>query len=332
MPQNNNYFKIGFFTIIGIGLFMAGLLAFGLMDSMFQERIECVTFFDRSVQGLSRDSSVQIRGFRVGRVTSVSLASLDNTSGQPGVKVIFEIDPRVLIGDTMGLEEEQARAYLVSQTEKGLRAVLSFQGITGISFLDLDFQDASSSRQSNYAEAMQKLAKARDMVYIPSGPGQIMEISESVTALVKSLSDIDFGGMAKDVAKMVDTFETAVANLNTGQLSSDMSEALVEVRAAASDFGLLVESLNGTIQGGASSSIAREVESSVQQLRQSLKRFDQILGSSQGNLPVTLDNLRVMSENFREMSELLRAQPSQVIFGGPPAESRPAAKGTPAAK
>jgi paraquat-inducible protein B len=321
VPQNNNYFKIGVFTLTGGALFLAGLLAFGLIQSVFEENVECVTYFNRSVQGLAADSAVKFRGFRVGRVTAIALASMEDAQGQPVVQVEFEIDPRSLAGHRDSLNLEEAREYLASQTQAGLRAVLSFQGITGIGFLDLDYQ--GDARADILSESMRLQTGGRQEVYIPSGPGQIMEIGESVTALVKSLSDVDFSGISRDVNTLVQTVDQAVADLNTGQMSADFTSALGEIRRAAADLGLLIDGLRGAVEGNSGAGLGREMENTVAQLRQTLKRLDQALGSSQGNLPVTLDNLRVMSENFRELSELLKAQPSQAFFGEPPAKNGP---------
>lgn len=319
MPQNNNYFKIGVFTFVGMGLFLAGLLAFGLIDSMFKENLECVTYFNRSVQGLAADSPVKFRGFKVGKVTAITLASMEDAHGQPVVKVSFEIDPQTLAGHTDGLN--QARDYLVRQADQGMRAILTFQGITGIGFLDLDYQ--ADFKADELTDSMKQRAAVQHVVYIPSGPGQIMEIGESVATLVKSLSDVDFAGISRDVRTLVQTVDKTAADLNTGQISADLAATLNEIRKSATDLGVLIDDISSTVKGGAKTNIGQELEASVQQLRQTLKRLDQVLGSSQGNLPVTLDNLRVMSENFRELSELLKAQPSQAIFGGPPAASNP---------
>ena len=322
MPQNTNYFKIGVFTFVGVALFLAGLLAFGLIESLFKENIQCVTYFNRSVQGLTTDSAVKFRGFRVGKVTSITLASMEDDKGEPVVKIRFEIDPKSLGEHASG--PEQARSYLIRQADHGMRAVLTYQGITGMSFLDMDYQ--AEAKPSELADSVKQRADVQHLVYIPSGPGQIMEIGESVTTLVKSLSDVDFSGISRDVRTLVQTVDKTAADLNTGQISTDLTAALSEIRKAATDLGVLIDDISTTVKGGTDSNIGRELEASVQQLRQTLKRLDQVLGSSQGNLPMTLDNLRVMSENFRELSELLKAQPSQVLFGGPPAESSPAVR------
>ena len=99
MPDQINYFKVGIFTFSGLILFIAGLVAFGLSGSIFKESIECVTFFERSVQGLNVGSPVKFRGFGVGTVTGIYLASVEEVQGQSVVKVTFEISPKSLSGD-----------------------------------------------------------------------------------------------------------------------------------------------------------------------------------------------------------------------------------------
>lgn len=320
MP-NNNYFKIGVFTFAGLALFLAGLFFFGLSGSLFKEQVECVTFFDRSVQGLSMDSSVKFRGFNVGRVTGISLASVKDASAQPVVQVNFEIDPKNLAGQEEAMAE--AKDFIVTQTDRGMKVYLSFQGITGLSFLDLDYVTDEVKPKDERQESIRQAIAARGKVYIPSGPGQIMEISESATRIVKSLSDVDFAGISRDIKTLVQTVDGAVSDLDTNRLSYDLSETLVEIRDAAGHLSTLSRDLKETIKGGSNSNLGREIEASVTQLRQTLRRFDQLLNSSQGNMPATLDNLRVMSENLRELSELLKDQPSQAIFGQPPRPVRP---------
>ncbi|MDR1044735.1 MAG: MlaD family protein [Candidatus Adiutrix sp.] len=322
MAVNRHFFKIGVFTFAGLAIFVAGLFFIGLAGSLFKKPVDCVTFFNRSVQGLRVDSDVNFRGFKVGKITRIALAPVTDTAGQPVVRVTFRIDPESLAGE--GEKMEDARDYLAKQAEKGLKAVLSFQGITGLGFLDLDYfavdqkPDLDQEFLKNYVDD--------DHIYVPNGPGSILEISESATRIVKSLSDVDFGGISRDLKNLVRTVDGAVTDFNTARLSDDFDKTLEEIRGAAGNLNALVKDLDETFKGGARSNIGRELESTVDQLRQTLKRFDQLLASGQGNLPATLDNLRVMSENLRQLSELLKDQPSQAFFGEPPRPSRPAVR------
>ncbi|MDR3038503.1 MAG: MlaD family protein, partial [Candidatus Adiutrix sp.] len=117
MPHNN-YLKIGLFVLAGFGLFIAGLLAFGLRDRLTSTNVRCVTLFNRSVQGLSTDAAVKFRGFAVGRVTSISLAAAVDHNNQPMVRVDFEIDPATLAAQIR--QPEEAPDFLRREIEYGL--------------------------------------------------------------------------------------------------------------------------------------------------------------------------------------------------------------------
>ncbi len=316
--MQTNYFKIGLFTFSGIFLLIGGLLLFGLSDSLFKDTVKCVTFFNRSVQGLSADSTVKFRGFRVGRITAISLASVTASHDQPVVKVEFEIEPALLAGNDD--ENAQARKYLVQQVDRGLKVILSFQGLTGLGFLDLDYDQ---SPKSNYFDRLRQWSAQHDQTYIPGGTAQIMQIGEAVSEIVKSLSKVDFDTISHEITELLSTLDTTVQGLDTAQISDNLHSTLVGVRNTSEELKGFLTSLKSAVQGNASSSIMKEAETTLEQMRRTLKHLSQALNSSQGNLPMTLDNLRVMSENLRELSELLKNQPSQAVFGGPPPHVNP---------
>ena len=307
MPESN-YFKIGLFVLVGFGLFVAGFLVFGLHGRLRSSNVFCVTFFNRSVQGLSKDAPVKFRGFAIGRVTSMSLAAADDTNGQPLVRVDFEIDPAAFIaqvpapGDLPGfLREEIAR---------GLKVYLALQGVTGISFLDLNYGHEPYLIGPAAREVTDRIARQAHLVYIPNGPSQIFEIGESINRLVRTMNDVDLVGLSRQFRHTLQTLDQAVAALDTGRLSRETNATLEEIRKLTASLRLPGNGGDGL--GG-----------SAAQLHQSLRRLDQILGSSQGGLPETLDNLRAATENLREMSELLKNQPSQALFGSPPRAAEP---------
>lgn len=324
MSQNVNYFKIGAFTFAGLLLFVLGLFFFGLSGTLFKDNIECVTFFNRSVQGLNVDSAVKFRGFNVGTVSHISLASVAETSDQPMVQVNFEIDPKALSGSKDHIQ--QAEDFIIKQTHDGLKVYLTYQGITGMGFLDLDFTMRKDSDDQEL-HVGQKWAKERNLHYIPSGPGRIMEISRSVTEIVRSLRDVDFVAISTDLKKLLQTVEVSVSDLNTKRLSADLDTALKDITQVAEELTKVLRDVGQMVSGGEEGSIGKELEATMKQMRLTLKRLDQMFNSSRGNLPLTMDNLRVMSENLRELSELLKAQPSQAFFGKPPTPARPSSVG-----
>jgi len=307
MPESN-YFKIGLFVLVGFGLFVAGFLVFGLHGRLKSSSVFCVTFFNRSVQGLSKDSPVKFRGFAIGRVTSMSLAPSEDISGQPLVRVDFEIDPDSFIAQVP--DPGDLPDFLRAEIARGLKVYLALQGVTGISFLDLNYGQEHHSIGPAAREATDRIARKAHLVYIPNGPSQIYEIGESINRLVRTMNDVDLVGLSRELRQAVKTIDQAVDAMDAGRLSQEMSGALEEIRKLTASLRLPPSDGDG-------------LGSSAGQLHQSLRRLDQILGSSQGGLPEPLDNLRAVTENLREMSELLKNQPSQVLFGAPPRAAEP---------
>ena len=312
MPDSN-YFKIGGFVLIAFGLFVAGLLVFGLRDRLTSSNVSCVTFFNRSVQGLSKDAAVKFRGFTVGRVTSLSLAD-DDLSGQPMVRVDFEIDPSAFAAQVSNLKA--VPDFLREEIAKGLKVYLTLQGVTGLSFLDLNYGQEPRSLAPASEAAIERITRGGRLVYVPNGPSQIYEIGESISRLVRTINDIDLVELSRDIKYAVQTIDKAVSAMDAGRLSRDMTGTLVEVQALAGNLNHLLKPEEG---GG----LSQALESSASQLRQSVKRLDQLLGSYSGGFPETLDNLRAITDNLREMSELLKNQPSQAVFGRPPRMTEP---------
>jgi ABC-type transporter Mla subunit MlaD len=170
--------------------------------------------------------------------------------------------------------------------------------------------------------AIKHMAWDASLVFIPNSPSQIFEIGESVSRLVHTMNDIDLVGISRDIKNTLQTIEKALDDLNTGRLSRELAETLEEIRGLSASLRHVIDPPEG---GG----LGQNLEASSGQLRQSLRRLDQLLGSSRGGLPETLDNLRVITENLREMSELLKNQPSQALFGRPPQAAEPGRAGRP---
>jgi len=320
MPETN-YFKIGVFVLVGFGLFVAGLLVFGLRDRLASSKVLCVTFFNRSVQGLSKDAAVKYRGFTIGRVTSLSLAVADDFSGQPLVRVDFEIDPSIFA--TQDLEHKDVPDFLRDEIAKGLKVFLTLQGVTGIYFLDLNYGKEPEVIGPAALEATDRIVQDDHLVYIPNSPSQIFEIGESISRLVRTMNDIDFINISRDLRKAIRAIDQAVGFMDAGRLSREASETMEEVRGLSASLRSLAGHLEVLLDPGEGGSLGQTMQTSAGQLRQSLRRLDQLLGSSRGGLPETLDNLRAITDNLREMSELLKNQPSQAIFGSPPRETEP---------
>jgi paraquat-inducible protein B len=151
MSKETNYYKIGLFTVGGFLALAAGVIFFGL-SSAFRPTLRCVTFFDHSVQGLSVGAPVNFRGFKVGQVSAIRLPGLSGSTGQKVVEVDFFLYPALLSGaeSTTALD---ARRYIEDEIESGLRIYLSFQGVSGVCFLDLDYRSDPNGEETQIGRA-----------------------------------------------------------------------------------------------------------------------------------------------------------------------------------
>jgi len=97
MSTRINNFKIGLFTFIGVGLVVTGLLVFGVWSNLKKSSL-FETYVTTDVSGLSVGSAVELRGVRVGKVTSIGFSWNVYQDASPGyVVVVFEMNDDVSI-------------------------------------------------------------------------------------------------------------------------------------------------------------------------------------------------------------------------------------------
>ena len=99
------------------------------------------SYFSESVQGLEVGAPVKYRGVTIGRVTDIGLVSAEYGGRQPidaaSATPIGWCSCAIVVDTTkIGQMPDTAEAVAL-----GLRARLASQGITGLSYLELDFVD-----------------------------------------------------------------------------------------------------------------------------------------------------------------------------------------------
>ncbi|MDR1545519.1 MAG: MlaD family protein [Deltaproteobacteria bacterium] len=316
MSKPPNYFKIGLFTLSALVLLASAILYFGLF-SVFKEVLECETFFDHSVQGLSKGGAVNFRGFRVGQVSAIALPRLAEHDGQQLVKVEFFLDPHQLSGlpDTTAAE---ARDFLEKEMGKGLRCYLTYQGVSGLAFLDLDYVNDDVFDEPPTLGASKRLT-------IPSAQGSVMEISQSLSRIVRSFRSVDFSALSRSLQSTLSSIErlSTTLTVQSEARSADLARTLTSLDQAAANIIALAGSLTAETEGLELKARSEQLRASLDQIKSSMRQLDAVLRGPRDSLPSTLENLRIMSENFRELSEMARRYPSQLLFGQPPTEVKP---------
>ncbi|HEY9074532.1 MAG TPA: MlaD family protein, partial [Desulfobaccales bacterium] len=115
MAGKTSKFMVGLFVTLGVILIVVAIIWVGA-TKYFEKGNMYVTYFDESVQGLQKDSTVKYRGVEVGRVEQIGVAP-DNRL----ISVIMKIN----------LKEDLPHTAI---------AQLKVAGITGMVFVELDRQ------------------------------------------------------------------------------------------------------------------------------------------------------------------------------------------------
>ncbi|MDR0621567.1 MAG: MlaD family protein [Deltaproteobacteria bacterium] len=314
MLSKVNYIKIGVFTVAALVLVVGAVLYFGL-SSAFKNLLECQTYFNHTVQGLSSGASVHFRGFRVGQVSRITLPVTSEGSGkQLMVKVEFTVDPELLMGRT-GADDDDARRLLEREINNKLRCFLSFQGVSGLGYLNLDYLEPNSQEEPVIYEPNDKLV-------IPSAKGAIMAIGESLSQILESLSKVDFEVLDRSMNSTLKSVNTLSDTINSDihALSGSITESLANFDKASAEITTLMAKLTNDLEALNVSQKSTEVGNALRRLAAVLSQAEALTRNTKNSLPATMENLRVMSENLREVSEMAKRYPSQILFGQPPTE------------
>ncbi|HTQ52436.1 MAG TPA: MlaD family protein, partial [Candidatus Acidoferrales bacterium] len=181
MSQPINNFKLGLFTLCGVLLLIAGILAFGAR-SYFVPMSRFETYIQGDVTGLAVGSAVELRGVRVGKVTGVDFSWTEYEPTRPSYIVVdFEMRNDIAPGSPGAARNE----LLQSAIEQGLRARVKAKGITGTSVLSLEYVNPDENPAI-------KVPWNPKYVYIPSAPGEFGELLASVQKTLHNVESLDF--------------------------------------------------------------------------------------------------------------------------------------------
>ena len=354
MSAQANFFKIGLF-VIGATIALVALLVMLGAGKLFQSKVVMETYFNESVQGLDLGSKVKYRGVIVGEVKSIGFTytryQLDKPMSDRLRYVMVEatVLPR-LIGGRAGAGDLSRPDVLKDEIEKGLRVRLAPQGITGTSYLEIDYVDPKNN-------PILPISWEPDNVYIPSATSTVTQFVAAASEIVDRLRKLDLDGtlanlnrllvnannrvVAVDAAKISDQAKQVLAKIDTkldqlpvDKLGKEGTALLVELRASNQKLGaILSDPAWKTLPGNADAALAGarklvedpDLPSAIAHLQRTLARLDRIVGGGEADLTATLGNLRQITDNLRDLTETAKRYPSGVLLGEPP----PPVKGSP---
>ena len=354
MSAQANFFKIGLF-VIGATISLVFLLVMLGAGKLFQSKIVMETYFNESVQGLELGSKVKYRGVVVGEVKSIGFTynryQLDKPMADRLRYVMVEatILPR-LLGGRAGAGDLTRPEAARAEVEKGLRVRLAPQGITGTSYLEIDYVDPKTN-------PILTIPWEPDNLYIPSAQSTVTQFVAAASDIVERLRKLDLDGTLANLNallvnsnKRIESIDTAQISERTGRVLSKLETKLDQLpmdKLGTEGTALLAELRQSnqrlsaildnpafkTLPGNTDATVVQarkliedpNLASSIAHMQRTLARLDRIIGGGESDLAGTLENMRQISENLRDLTENAKRYPSGVLLGEPP----PPAKGGP---
>ena len=324
-------------TFLRVGLLVAMGIAgsLGLVLFLGGNRIRhgqvFETYFQESVQGLEVGAPVKFRGVSLGEVTEIGLVSAIYKAPD----VLGATYRLVYVRYIIDLARTGRPAGLDTAVSTGLRARLASQGITGLSYIELDFVDPAQ-----YPVPAVPWTPTYEV--IPSVPSTLAQVQDAAQTLLAHINAVDLVGLSHTAQRLLDDLDRQLADggdarqalAGAAALMGTAREALqgadlpglaAELRGAAAGARALVSGPQGrealaaaTRAADRLADAAAKLPALVTALQTTVQRTSGDVADLQSGLIPLLRDARAAAANLRETTEALRRYPAGVLLGGPP--------------
>lgn len=311
-------------------LLLLAFVSFG-GSNIFTKPTRFVVYFDESVSGLDPGAAVKVTGVRIGRVAAINVL-YDSATRAAQVQTICEVDRNVLIdrdGNTVELTNPVVMQGLI---DRGMRAKLNLQGITGLMFVELSFEDPREYPAP-------KEARADPYPVVPAILSPISEVQSSLVEIVADLKRANIAGLSKDLRTLVGTANKKLGDLDVKALgervtgaalavekfvsSPDAQQSFANLNAAVADLRALVTKIDGQV-GPVSDDLKRTLADTQAALKSidaaavTTRRFVQSQGSLGEDVTRTLQEIAQAADAIQRLAELLERNPNALLVGRQP--------------
>ncbi|MBP5510803.1 MAG: MCE family protein [Kiritimatiellae bacterium] len=361
MNENKaNYAKIGFFILFGALLILL-VVAIVCARMLNRDVVKAETYFKESVAGLDVGSAVKFRGVPVGSVSEVGFVysrypwkeggaaakgRRDKGENRKQILVVMSLDPK-----KFGLlSTANPDALLHDFIDHGLRVKLTSSGVTGLSYLELDYfenghqeslpPDGDWTPQYTFIPAisstMTTIRRTVDEVFAKLNSIDFHALGGKVNAVLtlatNRLDGLDTGAVVHEATNLLAEIRKTNASLNgiladprwqglAGQASNTLEQADATIASVRVNLDTLSVDLQKLLAGaeGVVSTNTQGVAEIVAAVRRASQGFDQTVQAGGPALGELLQNLREASAGLNQLIRELSANPSSLLFGQPPA-------------
>jgi ABC-type transporter Mla subunit MlaD len=325
------FLRVGLLVVIGIAVAVG--LAIFLGGSRIHNGRIFESYFEESVQGLELGAPVKFRGVTLGRVTEIGLAStqyfLDRT-----VDIRRATYRLVYVRYLIDLGRFGRSENFDAAISAGLRAHLASQGITGLSYLELDFVDPQK-----YPLVPVPWTPKYDL--IPSVPSTLAQVQDAAQALLARINAIDIVGLGRSAQSVLDDLHTQLSTGDAHQALAGAAALMATTREAvqradlpglASELRSTAADLRGVVDGPQGREIVAATARAADKLAETAAKLPALVAAAdatvhqtsngvadlQAELEPVLRDARAAAANLREATDRLRRYPAGVLLGAPP--------------
>lgn len=327
MASQKTKFAVGLFVASGIGISLMAIIWLGL-SRYLEKGHYYAAYFNESVQGLSQDAPVKYRGVPIGRVDKIRVA--------PDSQLI-EVIMKIETGQSL------ERSYV---------AQLKDVGITGSMFVELDRKKPEEPDRSPH------ITFPSEYPIVASKPSELSQLIGEFTDVLNHIKELDLKGISEKVKETLDNMNLMMANADIRGISEKLTTVLdgadhlldkrrwnhilAAIDQAAQSINQLIPEATATMHqatrtlAGAERLLSEnEIEidqtleglaRAVDQLNILLERGTALVSRTDDSaiqlrrrLSVSAQNLERATDNLNQFLEVLADQPSQLVFGEPPA-------------
>jgi len=300
MEREANYTAVGAFVLLIAT--MAALFVYwyaGSGDARDYKRYEI--YFEGSVSGLNRGSTVRYLGVEVGRVIAIRI----DKRASDRVQIIADIDSHTPI----------SRETLAS---------LAMQGVTGLLYIDLLANTAAKRSMKSVPSEIYPVIDSvqsnfdRLLASLPELVGRATEVIDRASRVLSDQNIKAFSVTMQNIEQTSATLPGAMRD--AAVVVADLKATLVDVRVAAAGARQLIDT-----SGPDLAAASQRIRAISENLAKTTANLDRLMADHREDLGLFLrDSLpemerllrdsRTAAQEFRELSRSLKADPSQLLY------------------
>jgi paraquat-inducible protein B len=335
MRVSGLYLRIGVLIIVGVVLLVA--LIWFLGGAQLSHGTLFESYFRESVQGLEVGAPVKYRGVTLGRVTDIGLVNAEYGSGEP-INMESKTYQLVFVRCVVDADKIGRMPNVDEAVNEGLRARLASQGITGLSYIELDFVNPSEYPALHVPWTPRT-------AYIPSMPSTLTQVQDAAQQMLAKLNHIDLEKLATEATGLIadlrgdigkgDVHRTLAEATSTLQnlqetmhkadlpgLAADVKQTSTALREAVQGRDTQKLLANAVLAAERFAAAAEKLPPLLASIQATSRRADNSVADLEQSLVPVLRDMQATAANLRELTRALRGSPAQTLLGAPPPRSR----------